>query len=118
MSKSFFSNPDSTILSGYLAPGDSFAISTPDCGTCFIKKSKIPTEHNHEIGYASNYHLQNITPAEHISILPGQKIYSGSMYLNVSGKICTTYKYPYQYKEESPCLYDGTRYVGKSADIN
>ncbi|MCC5600891.1 hypothetical protein LC586_17105 [Nostoc sp. CHAB 5714] len=30
MSNSFFSNPYSTMLSGYLAPGDSFAISTPD----------------------------------------------------------------------------------------
>ncbi|MHC5821160.1 MAG: hypothetical protein ACYT04_36140, partial [Nostoc sp.] len=29
MSNSFFSNPDSTILSAYLAPGDSFAIFTP-----------------------------------------------------------------------------------------
>ena len=29
MSYSFFSNPESTILSGYLAPGDSFAIFTP-----------------------------------------------------------------------------------------
>ncbi|MBN3871854.1 hypothetical protein [Nostoc sp. JL33] len=86
----------------------------PDCGSWFIKKSKIPTEHNHKIGYASTYHLQNLTWAEHISIRPGQEIYSGSMYLNVSGQICTTYKYPYQYKEESPCLYDGTRYVGKN----
>jgi DNA-directed RNA polymerase subunit RPC12/RpoP len=86
----------------------------PDCGTWFLKKSKIPTECNHEIGYANNYHLQNITWAEHISICPGQKIYSASMYVDVSGEICTTYKYPHQYKEESPCLYDGIRYVGKN----
>lgn len=78
-----------------------------------IAKSKIPTKNNHEIGYASNYHLQNVTFAEHISICPGQEIYSDSMYVEVSGEICTTYKYPYQYKEESPCLYERTRYVGK-----
>lgn len=78
-----------------------------------IQKKSIPTEHNHQIGYASNYHLQNLTWAEHISICPGQEIYSKSMYVEVSGEICTTYKYPYQYKEESPCLYEGVRYVGK-----
>ncbi len=97
---------------------DSVFLDEPDhvcsiCGCPYMKKSKIPTECNHEIGYANNYHLQSITPAEHISICPGQEIYSGSMYVNVSGQICTTYKYPYQYKEESPCLYDGTRYVSK-----
>ena len=86
----------------------------PDCGSWFLKKSKIPTEHNHEMGYASNYHLQSLTSAEHISICPGQTIYSGSMYVNVAGEICTTYKYPHQYKEESPCLYEGTRYIGKN----
>jgi hypothetical protein len=35
MSYSFFSNPCSTILSGYLAPGDSFAISTPNSAVIF-----------------------------------------------------------------------------------
>nr|MDZ8061264.1 hypothetical protein [Nostoc sp. EkiNYC01] len=84
------------------------------CGHPFMKKTKIPTQQNHELGYASNYHLQNLTFAEHISICPGQTIYPGSMYVNITGEICTTYKYPHQYKEESPCLYDGTRYVGKS----
>ncbi|MBU7587563.1 MAG: hypothetical protein KAF91_32860 [Nostoc sp. TH1S01] len=87
------------------------------CGHPFMKKSKIPTEQNHQLGYASNYHLQNLTSAEHISICPGQTIYSGSMYVDISGEICTTYKYPHQYKEESPCLYNGTRYVGKSKQV-
>ncbi|MBH8565919.1 hypothetical protein I8748_27760 [Nostoc sp. CENA67] len=98
---------------------DSVFVDEPDhicsiCGYPHMKKSKIPTEHNHEMGYASNYHLQNLTWAEHISICPGQTIYDGSMYVNISGEICTTYKYPHQYKEESPCLYEGTRYVGKN----
>ncbi|MFN6475296.1 hypothetical protein [Nostoc sp. DedQUE07] len=78
-----------------------------------MKKEKIPSRDNHELGYASNYHLQHLTSAEHISIRPGQEIYCGSMYVEVSGEICTTYKYPYQYKEESSCLYEGTRYIGK-----
>lgn len=97
---------------------DSIFLDEPDhicsiCGCPYMKKSKIPTQYNHEIGYASNYHLQNLVSAEHISICPGQTLWKSLYEQGIYGEICTTYKYPHQYKEESPCLYDGTRYVGK-----
>ncbi|MBD2503946.1 hypothetical protein [Anabaena azotica] len=83
------------------------------CGYPFMKKKYVPSENSHQLGHAVNYHLQYLTSAEHISICPGEYIYPESMYSDISGEICTTYKAPYSYQERSPSLYDGTTYRGK-----